>query len=74
MASGPTSSWQTDGQTMETVIDCLFLDSKVTAHGDCNREIKRHLLLGRNVMTHLLKRHMTWHIKKQRYHFAKKGL
>ena len=74
MASGPTSLWQTDGQTMETVRDFIFLDSKITADGDCNYEIKRCLLLGRKVMTCLLKRHMTWHIKKQRYHFANKGL
>ena len=68
MASGPINSWQ----TMETVRDFIFLDSKITADGDCNYEIKRCLLLGRKVMTCLLKRHITWHIKKQRYHFADK--
>ena len=50
MASGPFTSWQIDG---ETVTDSLFLDSKITADGDCNYEIKRHLLLGREVMTNL---------------------
>ena len=51
MASGPITSWQIDGETMETVTDFLFLDSKITADGDCNHEIKTHLLLGRNTMT-----------------------
>ena len=46
MASGPITSWQIDGDTMETVIDFIFLDSKITADGDCSYEIKRHLLLG----------------------------
>ena len=49
MASGPITSWQIDGETMETVIDFIFLGSRVTADGDCSHEIKRHLLLGRKV-------------------------
>ena len=53
MASGPITSWQIDGETMETVTNFIFLGSKVTANGDCNREIKRHLLLGRKAMTNL---------------------
>ena len=53
MASGPITSWQIDGETMETVRDFIFLGSKITADGDCNHEIKRHLLLGRKVMTNL---------------------
>ena len=53
MASGPTISWQIDGETMETVTDFIFLGSKITADGDCSREIKRHLLLGRKAMTKL---------------------
>ena len=53
MASGPITSWQTDGETMETVIDFIFLGSKITADGDCSHEIKRLLLLGRKVMTNL---------------------
>ena len=53
MASGPINSWPIDGETMETVTDFLFLGSKITADGDCCHEIKRHLLLGRNVMTNL---------------------
>ena len=51
MASSPITSWQTDGETMETVTDVIFLGSKITADGDCNHEIKRHLLLGRKAMT-----------------------
>ena len=47
MASGPITSWQVDGETMETVTDFIFLGSKITADGDCSHEIKRHLLLGR---------------------------
>src|SRR5574341_1256374 len=54
MASGPIISWEIDGETMETVPDFKFLGSKVTADGDCSHEIKRRLLLGRKVMTHLL--------------------
>ena len=53
MASGPITSWQTDGETVETVTDCIFLGSKITADGDCSNEIKRRLLLGRKVMTNL---------------------
>ena len=53
MAFGPITSWQIDGETMETVTDFIFLGSKITADGDCNREIKRHLLLGRKAMTNL---------------------
>ena len=49
MASGPITSWQIDGKTIETVRDFIFLDSKITADGDCSYEIKRHLLLGRKV-------------------------
>ena len=62
MASGPITSWEIDGKTMETVRDFIFLSSKITADGDCSHEIKRHLLLGRKVMT-----------KKQRHYFADKG-
>ena len=53
MASGPITSWQIDGETMETVTDFIFLDSKITADGDCSHEIKRRLLLERKVMTNL---------------------
>ena len=53
MASGPITSWQIDGETMETVTDFLFLGSKITADGDCSHEIKRRLLLGRKAMTNL---------------------
>ena len=53
MASGPITSWEIDGETVETVADFIFLDSKITADGDCSHEIKRHLLLGRKVMTNL---------------------
>ena len=51
MASGPITSWQIDGETVETVAEFIFLGSKITADGDCNHEIKRCLLLGRKVMT-----------------------
>ena len=53
MASGPVTSWQIDGETMETVTYFIFLGSKITADGDCSHEIKRPLLLGRRVMTNL---------------------
>ena len=53
MASGPITSWQIDGETVETVADFVFLGSKITANGDCRHEIKRCLLLGRKVMTNL---------------------
>ena len=69
MAPGPITSWQIDGETMETVTDFIFLGSKITADGDCSHEIKRHLLLGRKATTNLDK-----HTKKQRHHFADKGL
>ena len=53
MASGPITSWQIDGETVETVSDSIWGGSKITADGDCSHEIKRHLLLGRKVMTNL---------------------
>ena len=53
MVSGPITSWQIDGETMETVTDVIFLDSKITADGDCSHEIKRCLLPGRKAMTNL---------------------
>ena len=53
MASGPITSWQIDGETVETVIDIIFLGSKITAEGDCSHKIKRWLLLGRKAMTNL---------------------
>ena len=54
MVSGPITSWEIDGETVETVSDFIFLGSKITADGDCSHEIKRRLLLGRKVMTNLL--------------------
>ena len=67
MASGPTTSWEIDGETVETVSDFIFLDSKITADGDCSHEIKRCLLLGRKVMTNLdsifKSRDITWPTK-----------
>ena len=53
MASGPITSWQIDGETVETVSDFIFMGSKITADGDCSHEIKRHSLLGRIIMTNL---------------------
>ena len=53
MASGPITSWEIDGETVETVADFVFLGSKITVDGDCSHEIKRHLLVGRKVMTNL---------------------
>ena len=53
MGSGPITSWQTDGEAVETVTDFIFLDSKITVDGDCSHEIRRHLLLRRKVMTNL---------------------
>ena len=53
MASGPITSWEIDGETVETVTDFIFLGSKITADSDCSHEIKRHLVLGRKVMTNL---------------------
>ena len=64
MASGSITSWQIDGETVETVADFTFLGSKITADGDCSHEIKRHLLLGRKVMTNLES------ILKSRHYFA----
>ena len=69
MASGPITSWQIDGETMETVTDFIFLGSEITADGDCSHEIKRHLLLGRKVMTNrdtILK-------SREGHYFANKG-
>ena len=68
MASSPINSWQMDGETMETVIDYIFLGSKITADSDCSHEIQRCLLLGRKDMTNLDSM-----FKKQRHHFADKG-
>ena len=68
MASGPITSWQIDGKTVETVADFILGVSKIAADGDCNHEIKRRLLLGRKAMTNLDKL-----IKKQRHHFSNKG-
>ena len=53
MASGPITSWQTDGETVETVVDFIFMGSNTTADGDCSHEMKRHLHLGRKVVTNL---------------------
>ena len=69
MASGPITSWQIDGETVETVTDYNFLGSKISANGDCSHQIKRHLLLGREVMTNLNSM-----LKKQRLYFANKDL
>ena len=68
MASGPITSWQIDGATVETVSDFIFWGSKITADGDCSHEIKRRLLLGRKAMTNLDS------ILKSRDYFANKGL
>ena len=67
MVSGPITSWEIDGETVETVSDFIFLGSKVTADADCSHEIERHLLLGRKTMRNL------GSIKKQRHYFANKG-
>ena len=69
MAFGPITSWEIDGETVETVSEFILGGSKITADGDCSHEIKRRLLLGRTVMTNLDK-----HIQKQRHYFANKGL
>ena len=69
MASSPITSWQIDGETVETVSDFIFGGSKITADGDCSHEIKRRLLLGRK--SYYQPRE---HIQKQRYYFANKGL
>ena len=68
MASGPITSWQLDGETVETVSDFIFLSSKITAGGDCSHEIKRRLLLGRKLMANLDS------ILKNRHHVVNKGL
>ena len=68
MASGPITSWEIDGETVETVSDFIFLGSKITADGDCSHAIKRHLLLGRQVSDQPRQ-----HIQKQRHYFASKG-
>ena len=68
MASGPITSWQIDGETLETVTDFIFLGSKITADGDCSHVIKRCLLLGRKAMTN------PDSILKRRHYFANKGL
>ena len=65
MASGPITSWQVDGETVETVADFIFGGCRITAVGDCTHEIKRRLLLGRNYDQ------PRWHIKKHRHYFAK---
>ena len=67
MASSPITSWQIDGETMETVRDFIFLGSKIIADGDCSHEIKRYLLLGRKIMTNLDI------MLKSRHYFANKG-
>ena len=67
MASGPITSWEIDGETVQTVSDFTFLGSKITADGDCSHEIKRHLLLGRKAMTNIDT------ILKSRHYFANKG-
>ena len=58
LVSSPITSWQIDGETMETVTDFISLDSKITADGDCSHEIKRRLLLGRKVMTKKVRQHI----------------
>ena len=68
MASGPITSWQIDGETVERVVDFIFLVSKITTAGECSHEIQRHLLFGRKVMTNL-----DSILKKHRHYFAKKG-
>ena len=69
MASSPITSWQIDGETMETVTDVILGGSKITADGESSHEVKRCLLLGRKAMTNL----DSIHIKKQRHYFANKG-
>ena len=68
MASGPIISWQIDGKTLETMTDCIFLGSEITADGDCSHEIKKRLLLGRKAMINL-----DSIFKKQRHYFVNKG-
>ena len=67
IASGPITSWQVNGETMETVTDFIFLGSKITADGDCSHEIKRRLLFGRKTMTNL------YSILKSKHNFANKS-
>ena len=69
MASGPITSWEIDGETVETVSDFVFWGSKITTDGDCSHEIRKHLPLGRRVMTNL-----DSIFEKQRHYFANKGL
>ena len=69
MASGPITSWEIDGETVETVSDFIFLGSKITEDGDCSHEIKKCVLLGRKVITNL-----NSILKKQRHYFANKDL
>ena len=69
MASGPITSWEIDGETVETVSDFIFLGSKITSGGDCSHEIKRHLTSWKQSYDQYRQ-----HIKKQRHYFAKKGL
>ena len=69
MASGTVTSWQIDGKKVETVTDFIFLGSKITVDGDCSRDIKRHLVLGRKVH----EKHRQ-HVKKHRNHFTNKGV
>ena len=71
MVSSPITSWEIDGETVETVTDFIFLDSKITADGDCSHEIKRHLLLGRKVMTNVDSILKSCHDK--RHYFVNKG-
>ena len=68
MVSGPITSWQIEGEKLETVVDFIFLGSKITVDGDCSHEIKRCLLLGRKALTNL-----DSVLKKQRHYFADKG-
>ena len=67
MASGSITSWEIDGETVETVSDFIFWGSKISADGDCSHEIRRRLLLGRSYDQ------PRWHVKKQRHYFASKG-
>ena len=68
MASGPITSWQIDGETVETVTDFIFEGSKITSDGDCSHEVKRHLLLGKKIYDQRRQ-----HIKEQRHYFVNKG-
>ena len=67
MVSGSITSWQIDGETMETVTDFIFLGSRITADGDCSHEIKRHLLLGRKAMTNLVNGSHSWTIQSMEF-------